>query len=74
MAVPTILDYYKYSALATAVYVRVGGASLDGATFAGLASSAAQHRIPLSLANRLFVQSDAPPTRTYAAVASAEYL
>lgn len=52
----TILDYYKYAALATAAYVRMGENPLDGATFAAQASNPNQSggRLPLSLGRFLF--------------------
>ena len=57
----SILDYYKYAALATASYVRLGGRSWDGKTFSQEASSDDQARLPLSLAQYLFdPQPDRP--------------
>lgn len=52
----TILDYYKYAALATAAYVRLGTNPWDGATFAAQASNPNQSggRLPLSIAQYLF--------------------
>jgi hypothetical protein len=52
----TILDYYKYAALATAAYVRLGTNPWDGATFAAQASDPTQSggRLPLSIAQYLF--------------------
>ncbi len=58
-----ILDYFKYAALSTAAYVRMGDKSLDGATFADEASSIDQSmgRLPLSIAQYLFdPQSEVP--------------
>ena len=57
-------DYYKYATLATAAYVRMGGKSLDGATFADEAANAQRQaggRLPLSLGEKLFVQSQSNP-------------
>ena len=60
-----ILDYYKYAALATAAYVRMGSKSLDGATFADEASSLdqAKGRLPLSIATELFNPADPNASR-----------
>lgn len=55
----SILEYYKYAQLATATYVRVGNSPLDGATFAVLAASNEQERLPLSLAQNLFDPANA---------------
>ncbi len=52
-----ISDYYKFSALATASYVRMGGRSLDGATFAEEAANAQRQaggRLPTEQARYLF--------------------
>ncbi len=49
-----ILNYYKYAQLATAAYVRLGGSPRDGATFARLASSREQERLPSSIGQALF--------------------
>ncbi len=57
------LDYFKYAALSTAAYVRMGDKPLDGATFADEASSIdqAMGRLPLSIAQYLFdPQSELP--------------
>jgi Ca2+-binding RTX toxin-like protein len=54
----TSLDYYKYATLATAAYVRMGGRSLDGATFANEAGSPDQARLPTSLGTSLFNPED----------------
>ena len=59
MAQPTVLDFYKYSVLATAAYVRMGSKPLDGATFAAqAASSPAQERLPIALGTALFNPPD----------------
>ncbi len=58
---PTISDYFKYATLATAAYVRTGNSPLDGATFASLARSDAQQRLPQVLAGRVFDPSAAFP-------------
>jgi hypothetical protein len=59
----TILDYYKYASLATAAYVRAGPLNPLEADysqrFAELARQ--QNRLPLSIAERLFVQSPTNP-------------
>lgn len=60
----TMVDYYKYAALATASYVRMGGQPLDGATFARIAANpelSSGGRIPLVLGEKLFVRTDANP-------------
>ncbi len=61
----TITDYYKYAALATAAYVRMGDQpeelQTDGATFAIQANEQSDGRLPLSIAQYLF---DPPPGST----------
>jgi hypothetical protein len=52
----TILDYYKYSLLATAAYVRTEGSN-DAGDFVLAASNADDNRLPLSIAQYLFVQN-----------------
>ncbi|HXF65553.1 MAG TPA: hypothetical protein VNK67_02485 [Burkholderiales bacterium] len=60
-----MLDYYKYAALATASYVRVGNRvttadpAVSGRVFADAARD--QGRLPLVLGEKLFVQSAANP-------------
>jgi hypothetical protein len=60
MSDPTVLDYYKYAALATAAYVRMGKLPLDGGTFAQQANDPAQAggRLPLVLGAALFNPAD----------------
>ena len=53
---PNILDYYEYAKLATAAYVILDGKPLDGATVATEANSEAQKRLPLALAEQMFVR------------------
>ena len=61
----TIENYYRYAALATAAYVRMGGGPLDGATFATQAANPNQSggRLPLSIASELFNPEDANAPR-----------
>ena len=56
----TIADYFKYSLLATATYVRMGRNPLDGATFSARASDANQAggRLPPTIATELFNPAD----------------
>lgn len=57
----TIADYYKYAVLSTASYVRMGGRSLDGATFAQVANDpqlSAGGRLPTVLGTELFNPAD----------------
>ncbi|MCW5575160.1 MAG: putative Ig domain-containing protein [Burkholderiales bacterium] len=62
---PTIADYYKYSVLATAAYVRAGSLSPDSGTyvsdFLDLAETQSNGRLPPILGNRLFNPVDAVP-------------
>ena len=50
----TILDYYKYAALATAAYVRMGEGPYSGARLATLAPAQSSGRLPTSIAQYLF--------------------
>jgi len=52
--VTTITDYYKYSLLAAAAYVRIANTSATGANFSTLAASDGQQRLPLTLGQYLF--------------------
>src|SRR5574340_71485 len=65
MSNPCIGDLYKYAALSTASYVRMGGLPellrTDGGRFAGEAQS--QGRIPISLATALFDPADSAAQR-----------
>ena len=54
-----ILDYYEYSKLATASYVRLDGMPLDGETIVLQANQ--QERLPTELARQTFVQSTDNP-------------
>ena len=51
---PTVYDYYKYSVLSTAAYVRMGSKPLDGNSFATAPATKEQARIPESLGTALF--------------------
>lgn len=61
----TILDYYKYAALATASYVRIGNrvsatdGTVSGRIFADTARD--QIRLPLVLGEKLFVRTEGNP-------------
>lgn len=61
----TTLDYYKFSQLATAAYVRAGslvvGSETYGADFVGLAAGQTRGRLPLSLGQYLFAPNDFYP-------------
>lgn len=59
----SITEFYKYAALATAAYVRMGSNPLDGATFAARAADPNQSggRMPLSIAQYLFSPNDEFP-------------
>jgi hypothetical protein len=50
----TTSDYYKYAALATASYVRMGSKGLDGLTFINEAASQQQQRLPTEQAQYFF--------------------
>ena len=52
----TIANYYKYAALATASYVRMGNEPLTGQRFAEVAQE--QDRLPQSIATELFNPAD----------------
>lgn len=52
---PSILDYYDYAKLATAAYVILDGEPLTGQRIAALADSEEQKRIPIKLAEQMFV-------------------
>jgi hypothetical protein len=56
---PTIVDYYRYTALAAASYVRMGTGPLTGQRFSEVARD--QDRLPFSIAQYLF---DPQPSRT----------
>lgn len=62
VATPTVADYFKYSGLAAAAYVRAGGLSVGSPTFASdfieLARTQSDGRLPLSIGQYLF---DPPP-------------
>jgi len=53
----TTSDYYKYAALATASYVRMGNEPLTGARFSEVAND--QGRMPLTLGQYLFTSTSA---------------
>ena len=56
MTAPTILDYYKYSTLATAAYVRLGAPLATGQVFVNF--SREQERLPEALGIQLFNPAD----------------
>lgn len=55
----SVLDYYKFAQLATAAYVRAGnlvlGSQPYARDFADLAASQGDGRLPLSIAENLFL-------------------
>ena len=61
----TILDYYKYSTLATAAYVRMGGKDLSGSNFAAQAGLIEQGggRLPATLGTSMFNPADPTAAR-----------
>lgn len=59
----TILDLYKYAALATASYVRMGGTPLTGEDLAREANAQQGGRIPQVLGTALFNPADASAPR-----------
>lgn len=69
MTTPTISDIYKYAALATASYVRMGNLpeplQTSGARLAEGAATQSGGRLPTSLGEKLFVQSATNPDVWY---------
>ena len=59
---PTILDYYKYAALATAAYVRLGEGPYSGTRLVTLAATQSDGRFPESIGEKLFIQSPTNPS------------